>query len=162
REWPRNPRVRQQLPDGMFPLSHASNVEVVECNEAGSYMTWHADEYGFRNPPGLIASGHVEVAAVGASFTLGHRVPDGQGLVSRLRETYPGIANFGIAGSGTLSMLATFREYVEPLKPRTVLWIMHPWTVDTRDEASDPVLKRYFDPAFSQHLMEHQADVDRV
>ncbi|HVY81473.1 MAG TPA: hypothetical protein VG994_10865 [Steroidobacteraceae bacterium] len=162
REWPRQPRVRQQLPEGLFPLSHASNVEVVECNEAGRYVTFHTDEFGFNNPPGLIASGHVDVAAIGASFTLGHCVANGSSLIARLRHIYPNLANFGMAGSGTLSMLATFREYVEPLKPPLVLWIMHPWTADTRDELSDPVLSRYLDPTFSQHLFERRGEVDQA
>jgi len=162
REWPRQSRVRQRLPEGMFPLSHASNADIVECNESGSYLTYHSDEYGFNNPLGLVASGKVDAAAVGASFTLGHCVPNGTGIVAQLRQTIPRLANFGMAGSGTLSMLASFREYVEPLKPPLVLWIMHPWTADTRDESGDPILQRYLEPGFSQHLFERRAEVDQV
>ncbi|MEP7242491.1 MAG: hypothetical protein ABI885_02275 [Gammaproteobacteria bacterium] len=162
REWPRQPRVRQQLPEGMYPLSDASNAEVVECNESGRYLTFHTDEYGFSNPAGLVAVGKVDIAAVGASFTLGHCVQDGKGLVAQLRQHFPKLANFGMAGSGTLSMLGTFREYVEPLKPPLVLWVMHPWTADTRDELNDPLLSRYLDPTFSQRLFERRAEVDQA
>lgn len=162
REWPRQPRVRQQLPEDMYPLSNASNVEVVECNEVGKYLSFHSDEFGFNNPPGLVASRHVDIAAVGASFTLGHCVPEGRSFMAQLRQVYPRLANFGIAGSGTLSMLATFREYVQPLQPPVVLWVMHPWTADTRDEEADPILHRYLDPSFSQHLFERRAEVDQA
>jgi hypothetical protein len=123
---------------------------------------FHTDEFGFNNPPGVIASRAVDVAAVGASFTLGHCVSSGEGIVARLRQVHPRFANFGMAGSGTLSMLGTFREYVEPLKPRVVLWIMHPWTADTRDELADPILRRYLEPDFSQHLFERREEIDRT
>jgi len=36
------------MPDGLFPLSHASNVSVVECNESGRYLVLHTDELGFK------------------------------------------------------------------------------------------------------------------
>src|SRR4029453_8475340 len=54
REWPRQSRVRQRLPEGMFPLSHASNADIVECNESGSYLPSHSDEYCFKKPPRLL------------------------------------------------------------------------------------------------------------
>lgn len=162
REWPQHPSVRQQLPEGLFPLSDGSNAEIVECNESGKYLQFHTDEFGFSNPPGLMLSGHVDVAAVGESFTVGHCVPRGQGFIAKLRETYPRLANLGMEGSSALAMLATFREYVEPLKPRLVLWIMHPWSADTHSEITDPVLRRYLEPGFSQHLMERRDEVDRA
>jgi len=162
REWPQISAVRQQLPAQLYPLSDASNASIVECNETGKYLVFHSDEFGFNNPPGLIASGHVDVAAVGASFTLGHCQPPEVTLIGRLRKIYPRLANFGIAGGGTLAMLGSFREYVEPLRPPLVLWIMHPRTADTRDELQDPILARYLDPGFSQHLMERSQEIDRV
>ena len=38
REWPRLPYIRQQLPNELFPLSHASLADIVECNESGTYL----------------------------------------------------------------------------------------------------------------------------
>ncbi len=160
REWPRNARVRQQLPDGLFPLSDASNAEIVECNESGEYLRWHTDEFGFNNPAGLILSGHVLAAAVGESFTLGHCLPPQQAFITLLRKSYPTLANFGMEGSGALALLATFREYVEPLKPPLVLWIMHPWTADASAEYADPILRQYLEPGFSQHLLQRRGEVD--
>lgn len=162
REWPRSPRVRQQLPEGMFPLSDPSDSDVVECNESGQYLQFHTDEYGFNNPSGLIASGSLQVAVVGESFTLGHCVPGDRSFISLLRATYPRLANLGMEGSGALALLATFREYAEPLKPPLVLWIMHPWTADAATEYADPVLRRYLEPGFSQHLLERRHEVDQA
>jgi hypothetical protein len=162
REWPQITAVRQQLPAELYPLSDASNASIVECNETGKYLVFHSDEFGFNNPAGLIAAGHVDVAAVGASFTLGHCQPPEDTLIGRLRKLYPRLANFGIAGGGTLAMLGSFREYVQPLRPPLVLWIMHPRTADTREELKDPILARYLDPGFSQHLMERRQEIDRA
>jgi hypothetical protein len=163
REWPRHPSVRQQLPEGLFPLSDASDAEIVECNESGQYLRFHTDEFGFNNPPGLLLSGNVQVAAVGESFTLGHCVSGKDSFIAQLRATYPRLANLGMEGSSALAMLATFREYVEPLKPPIVLWIIHCWSVDAAAEYADPILRRYLEePGFSQHLMQRRAEVDEA
>lgn len=160
REWPRDPRVRRELPPGLFPLSHASRVEVVECNESGSFLVYSTDELGFNNPPGLLASGRVDLAALGESATLGHCVPEEHSVLAAVRRVYPRTANFGMAGTHTLSQLATFREYVEPLRPRLVLWFVNPDYADARDEARDPVLRRYLDPGYVQGLRSRQPEVD--
>jgi hypothetical protein len=162
RDWPRQPYIRQQLPDDLFPLSHAANAEIVECNEGGKYLVYRTDEVGFNNPLGLVLSGKVDVAAVGSSITLGQCAPDGQSLVAHLRQAYPRLADFGMPGSHALSMLATFREYVEPLKPRLVLWVMHAPDADMTDELADPILSRYLEPDFSQHLLARRAQIDQV
>jgi hypothetical protein len=162
RELPRFPLIRAQLPDGFYPLSHVSRVSVVECNEGGEFLVYRTDEFGFNNPPGLLASHKIGLAAVGESLTLGHCVPPADSLVARLRTLYPRTANFGIAGSATLSVLASFREYVEPLRPPVVLWIVNPFAAVDDEELKDPILVRYLDPAFSQHLRERQPEVNRV
>jgi hypothetical protein len=160
--WPRQAFVRQQLPDGLYPLSHASGAEIVECNENGRYLLWKSDELGFNNPPGLVTGGTVGIAAVGASFTLGHCVAREASLLGLLRSRFGDVANFGMAGGGALTMLAAFREYVEPLRPPLVLWIMHPRTAETIGEIADPVLSRYLEPEFTQHLRERQPEIDTV
>jgi hypothetical protein len=160
--WPRQAFVRQQLPDGLYPLSHASGAPIVECNESGKYLVWQSDELGFNNPPGLVSSGKVAIAAVGASFTLGHCVARADSLLGHLRNRYGNVANFGLAGGGALTMLAAFREYVEPLRPPLVLWIMHPRTAATEGEMADPVLSHYLEKDFTQHLGQRQAEIDAL
>ncbi|HKU15984.1 MAG TPA: hypothetical protein VJQ52_16435 [Steroidobacteraceae bacterium] len=160
--WPRQTFVRQQLPEGLYPLSHASRAPIVECNESGRYLVWESDELGFNNPAGLVTGGKVAIAAVGASFTLGHCVPREASLIGQLRNRYGSVANFGLAGGGALTMLAAFREYVEPLRPPLVLWIMHPRTAATEGEMADPVLSRYLEKGFTQHLWQRQAEIDAL
>ncbi len=163
RSWPRASELRKSLPKGLFPLSDASNAQIVECNESGQYFVFKTDELGFNNPPGLVASGNVDVAVVGESHALGHCVPYGQGFVDRVRQTIPRTANFALSYTFALSELGSFREYVEPLKPRIVLWVIStPLAVTSGGEGDNPILRHYLDPYFSQHLTARQAEVDAV
>jgi hypothetical protein len=162
RGWARLPEVQSHLAAGFYPLSHASYAHVVECNEAGQYFIYQTDELGLNNPRGLLLSGRIDVAVVGESHALGHCVPPSQGIVDFIRRAYPRTANLGLADTRPLSQLASFREYVEPLKPPVVLWTVNPgFAIDT-EERAHPVLESYLDPAFSQGLMDRQDEVDAV
>jgi hypothetical protein len=162
REWPRIGAVRQQLPDGLYPLGNAGQAHIVECNEGGQYVFFDSDEFGFNNPRGILASRQVDVALVGESFSVGHCVPPDRNLAAVIRQTYPRTVNLGIAGTSTMSMLASFREYVEPVRPPLVLWVINPNTVDSLHELKDPLLARYLEPDFKQSLIDRQAEVDRA
>jgi hypothetical protein len=161
RNWLESPAMKQRVSSAIYPLSQVSNALIVECNESGQYMTFTTDEYGFNNPPGLAASGRPQIAAVGSSYTLGHCVPNVQGFVGRVRDRYPRTLNFGMAGTYVLTDLATLREYIAPLRPRVVLWMMYPNALES-DEISDPILARYVEPDFSQHLLDRRAEVDAL
>jgi hypothetical protein len=162
RGWPRRPEVRAQLAADFFPLSQASNATIVECNEAGRYLVYETDEFGFNNPQGLIRSGKIDIAVVGESHALGHCVQAGSSFVDVIRRTHPRTANLGLADTRPLSQLASFREYVEPLRPPIVLWVVNPGFAADTKESSDPVLVRYLDPDFSQGLMDRQPEVDAI
>jgi hypothetical protein len=145
---------------GVVPLSNVSNAYVVECNEGLGYFEFRSDEYGFNNPLGLM-SGEVDIAVVGESLALGHCVPPSRSTVDLIRKQYPRTANLGVAGSRVLAHLGTFREYVEPLRPRTVLWFVNVNYADPREESEQPVLRRYLaEPSFSQNLLARQPEVD--
>jgi hypothetical protein len=145
---------------GLLPLTNASNVLVVECNEGPGYLQYRTDELGFNNPPG-VASGAVDVAAIGESFTLGHCVPPSSSAVALLRARYPRTANFGVAGARVLWQLGVFREYVAPIEPPVVVWFVNVTFADPREEASQPLLLKYVDDgAFSQRLRRRQSEVD--
>jgi hypothetical protein len=162
RNWPRLPMVRERLPDDFYPLSHASGATVVECNEGGDYLVWVADEYGFNNPPGLIDRGQLQIAIVGESLALGYCLASEFSFGGRLRSSYPRTANLALAGTRTLTQLASFREYVEPLEPTIVLWSVNPSFVESVEERADPRLSRYLDPGFSQGLAGRQGEVDTI
>jgi hypothetical protein len=159
-EWATLPGVREHLPKGLYPLSHASNAVVVACNESGRYFSYRTDEWGFNNPPGLLDAGDIDVALVGESYVLGFCLPASQSLAGRIREKFPRTANFGLAGNRTRGQLASFREFVEPIRPRVVLWAINPTFVVESDSSPDPVLEQYLDPGFSQHLRAQQPYID--
>jgi hypothetical protein len=161
-DWARLPEVRAHLPADFYPLSHASNAVVVACNESGRYFTYSTDEAGFNNPPGLLAAGGIDVALVGESYVLGFCLPAAQSFAARIRERYPRTANFAQAGNRTVGQLGSFREFVEPIRPRVVLWAINPTFVGEKDSLRDPVLARYLDPAFSQNLRVQQPEIDRL
>ena len=145
---------------GILPLSNVANATVVECNEGPGYFQFRSDEFGFNNPPGLSA-GPVDVAVIGESLALGHCVAPSESAVDRLRAHFPRTANFGIAGSRVLSQLGVFREYVEPLKPKFVVWFINVNFAEPRYESDRPRLMRYLDDAsYSQRLRQRQRDVD--
>jgi hypothetical protein len=134
----------------------------LECNEDGEYVSYATDEFGLNNPRGFLASKQIDVAVLGSSFVLGHCVTSAKNFTGVLRASFPRTGNFGMAGSGALSSLATFREYVEPLKPPLVVWVVNALMVDTREEMADPILSQYLQPAFTQNLVARQELIDRT
>lgn len=160
RGWPLEPAARDELPAGFYPLSMPSRTEVVECNEGGEFLLFQTDEFGFNNPPGLVAEGRADVAVVGESLALGYCAQSGRSTVDLVRRTYPRTLNFAMADSGPLATLASLREYVEPLEPPIVLWFASEYYAELVYELSDSVLARYFDPSFSQSLVRRQSEVD--
>jgi hypothetical protein len=152
--------VRDRLPRDFYPLGYASNAEIVECNEGRGFLRFRTDEYGFNNPPGLVASRNVEVAVVGESLALGQCVAPDKSAVASIRERYPRTANFGVTGARILSQLAVFREYVEPLRPPVVVWFVNTAFADPKEEAREPLLLRYLDRSFSQDLRHRQPEID--
>lgn len=154
-------QVKERFGGALYPLSMIANSRMVECNESGQFQSFVTDEFGFNNPPGLMAQGHPTIAAVGSSYTLGHCVPGVQGFMYRVREQYPRTLNFGMAGSHVVTMLATMREYIEPLRPPLVLWVLYPNAIGSY-ELSDPILHGYLQPGFTQHLLERRPEVERL
>jgi len=160
RDWLWQADIKRRAGSEFYPLSQVADSEIVDCNESGKYLIYHTDEYGFNNPPGLYDGGHIDIAAVGSSYTLGYCVPPGHAYIDLLRASYPRTLNFGIAGSHVPTMFATLREYIEPLHPPLVLWVLYPSAIEYY-ELDDPIVHSYLQPDFTQHLIERRSDVDR-
>jgi hypothetical protein len=146
----------------LMPLSGVSNALTVLCNEAGQFVSYESDEHGFRNPKGLWSSGRADVAVVGQSFAQGYCVPDGKGFVDLLRRDYPKTLNLGMSGGSSLLPLAAMKEYLPRYAPKAVLWV-YSEGVDLQPQHSEvrpPLLVRYLDPGFTQHLIERQTEID--
>jgi hypothetical protein len=103
------------------------------------------------------------LAVIGQSFAQGYCVPNGKTFIDLLRDDYPVTLNLGTSGQGALLQLAAIREYLATRKPRTVLWIFSEGIdlEDLYDEARNPLLRRYAEPGFTQHLVERQPEIEQ-
>jgi hypothetical protein len=150
-------------PPRILPLGGVSNTTTILCNESGQWVTYDSDEHGFRNAKRLWQSGHLDIVAVGDSFTQGYCAPAGKYFVDLVRQRYPATLNLGMSGNGPLLMLATLKEYVPPLAPKLVLWFYFEGNdlLDLRDERRSALLMRYLEDNFSQDLSRRQREADR-
>jgi len=153
---------RKHLGQRIFPLSNVANAEIVECNESGKHLIWQSDEHGFHNPKGLYGRRPVQIVAIGSSFVIGQCVPSDRNMIARLREGFPNTLNFGMTYTTSLTNLGIFREFVEPLKPRVVLWFIYNDDFFVKDEIDHEILKRYLEPDFRQDLWHRQEEADRL
>lgn len=146
----------------VLPLSGVSDRLIVACNETGEYLIYQSDEHGFHNPKGLHSGKDLTIAAVGDSFTRGSCVKSEQNAIAVIRNTYPNTLNLGRGGNGPLTMLATLKEYAEPLKPKIVLWIYFAGNdlYDLGREKRADLLRRYLDTDYSQNLRTMQPEID--
>ncbi len=130
----------------------------------GDYVIYENDEYGFHNPKGIYDAPRIDIAAIGDSFAHGFCVQSQDNIFGHMRKVYPNTLNFGKSATGPLYQLAVFREYVEPLRPRIVLWLFYEGNDfdNLNREKNHSILMRYLNVSFSQKLMEKQAKVDVV
>ncbi len=138
----------------VVPLSGVPHARIVMCNEAGSYVTYISDRFGF-NGPDAIWERPGEVALIGDSFVEGWCVRREDSLAAVIRDAHPGTLSVGHAGHGPLAELATIREYVAPLRPAHVVWFFfeaNDLTPDLPTELKSPVLRRYLEPDYTQQL----------
>ena len=138
----------------LLPLSSRSRSLTVYCNEGDGWRSFISDRHGFANPDGAWDDS-VNVMLVGDSYALGQCVRTPETPMALLRGAgYKGITT-GNPSNGPLSAFATFREYVEPVRPRHVLWLFFQNDVDELEiELREPLLQRYGDKTFRQGLMD--------
>ena len=146
----------------VVPMAGVSDVLTIYCNEGGQFLVYRSDEHGFNNPKGLYRPDQVDIAAVGDSYTHGACVASDDNAMAVIRNAVPRSINFAMSGNGPLFILATLREFVEPLRPRFVLWF-HAEENDLRNvptEMSYPLLRRYLEEDYSADLLLRQDAVD--
>ncbi len=146
----------------IYPLGGVSKKTTLLCNESGEWVSFDSDEHGFNNPTGIFEN-KIDIALVGDSFTEGHCVKNGD-IGYHLRNSGIGALNLGKTGNGPLIEFASLKEYVEPLKPKYVLWIYAEVNdiENLRNEQKSPFLLQYLDNSFSQNLINRQSEIDSV
>ena len=102
---------------------------------------------------------HIDIVAVGNSFTLGYCVPSDKNFVALIRRRYPGTLNLGMPGKGPLQVLATLKEYGVLLKPKLVLWFYSEANSlpELQYEKQSRILMRYLSGDFTQGLLARQS-----
>ncbi len=143
-------------------MAGVSDVLTIYCNEGGQFLVYKSDEHGFNNPKGLYRPDQVDIAAVGDSYTHGACVASDDNSMAVIRNAVPRTINFAMSGNGPLFILATLRKFVEPLRPKIVLWF-HAEENDLRNvptEMSYPLLRRYLEEDYSADLLLRQDVVD--
>jgi hypothetical protein len=146
----------------VLPLAGISEKNTLLCNESGEYVNYPSDEHGFNNPTGLYTAGRIDMVLIGDSFTHGACVAPGKDIASHLRKPGRIVINLGYKGNGPLIKLATIKEYVEPLKPKIILWLYYEGN-DLNDlavEEQSSHLLNYLDRNYSQNLYERQSEID--
>jgi hypothetical protein len=148
----------------ILPLVGLSRKVTVLCNESGEYAIYQSDEHGFNNPQGLWNARPIDIVALGDSFTIGACVPSDKNFVALMRRRWPATLNLGSYGIGPLIEFAIFREYVQFIKPKVVLWFYYEENglEDLRIEKDSPLLMHYLESNFTQGLLTRQTDIDQA
>ena len=143
-------------------------MTTVLCSEAGPYLVYDTDEFGFNNPTGVWDQ-PIQVALLGDSFTHGACVAADKHFSGIIRARFPGTLNLGMSGTGPLTQFAGIREYLSTLRPRFVFWfytegndlILYKFRgigrssekPDFLRELERDLLPRYLEPGFKQDLL---------
>ena len=153
-----------------FPLGGIGNVTTVLCKEAGPFLIYKSDRYGFNNPDEEWEK-PAQIAALGDSFVHGSCVKPEEHFAAILRQSIPGVLNLGMAGSGPLLKLANIREHLKYEKPKYVFWHfleggeLYNWLFPNKSEfeqeLKDPILRNYLNDSFSQNLREVRAEINQ-
>ena len=141
-----------------FSLASHSNTNIIHCQEAGEWVLFQSDEYGFNNPMGSFDQSFHQIVGIGDSFTSGYCLPDSFSFMSLVKKEYPLTINLGVTGTGPLHQLAILKEYIASLKPKVVLWNFFEGN-DLQElaiEIGNPTLKKYLNNSYNQNLKEEQ------
>lgn len=138
---------------------------VVVCNERGDWLIDKSDRYGFRNPDSIWDQRKIEIALVGDSFTYGFCVSADENVGALLRQQVPLTLNLGYGGTGPLMYLGNIKEYMKPLAPNVVLFMFWegndiPGINGLNNYKKSPILRRYFQPGYSQGLASLREELD--
>jgi hypothetical protein len=140
----------------ILPLSGIADVLTSYCPAHDrSWIMYHSDRFGFRNPLVGQAEGAPEFALLGDSFVQGYCVPDAFTYAAEISVLGP-TASYGMSGTSALIQLAIYREYVKPLRPHHIVWFFYEGN-DLTDyhlgERTWPLLRAYLDPGYVQDLV---------
>jgi hypothetical protein len=148
------------LGPGLNRLTPLPNAKTLLKDEGYGWITFRADENGFRNPGNLYSSNEkLDLFAVGDSYTMSCSVPQESDWIHLLRvhgkiKAY----SAGVPGASALQELAILLKYGIPKRPGIVLWVFYDNDyVGLSDELKQIYLKQCL-PEDLQEYFEVDAD----
>ena len=121
---------------------------IAEVDLAIKYIT---DRYGFNNPD-KVWECDKKIFFLGDSFTEGHGPEMKYSFVNRLRTDRECIVNLGLAGSGSLRTLASWREFGESDKSEAVIWVYFENDLTESLLEKDRIYGNYLNKKYNQNL----------
>ena len=148
----------------VIPLGGIAARVTLMCNENGQWVSYNSDKHGFNNPSEVWQSGSVEFAILGDSYAQGFCVPPDRNFSALIRQSHPATLNLAVGGAGPMLELATWKEYVQPLQPKVVLWFYYEGNdlLNLQQERKNKLLMRYLNDNFRQNLVALQKEIDQA
>tara|TARA_B100000035_G_scaffold314290_1_gene330176 strand:+ start:633 stop:1847 length:1215 start_codon:yes stop_codon:yes gene_type:complete len=136
-----------------IPFRGPYNSFTFAYNEYLNYALIENDRYGFKNPD-IIYKNKIDIVLFGDSFAEGYGLSNEFDISGVLRKKNINTANFGIPGAGPILSYATVKEYIEDLKPKTVIFLYCEANdlSDLNFEKKDEYLSKYLDKNYKQGL----------
>ena len=139
----------------VLPVAGIPNSPTVYCQaDDGGMIVYRSDSLGFRNVDDTSLAEQPEFALLGDSFVHGYCVRDEDTYAAHL-GILGTTRSFGIDGTSVLAQLAIYREYVQQLGARRLVWFfyagndLHGFVAERERQP----LRAYLTPSHSQHLM---------
>ena len=144
-----------------IPFRGPINKQTLSCAEDFNYKLINNDKFGFKNPNNVYEK-TVEIIILGDSNAEGFCYDETDDIAANLRKKKYNTVNLGVGGSGPLTSLGVFKEYVERFKPNYVIYIYSEQN-DIQDllwEKNNPLLKKYLEKDFSQNLLNQKDEIE--
>ena len=169
--------VQEEITTGykfdLFPLGGISNKNIVFLdNTAGKITFVKMDEHGFNNKKELYSNEDVDISLIGNCMweQAGLLNPYEENIGEILRKKGYEVLNFAKAGTTPILQYAIIKEYVEPIRPKIVLFQIREENIFRDDPIirndklpSQSIIKKYYESNnFSQQLLSKQEAIDSM
>tara|TARA_B100000949_G_C14242589_1_gene434289 strand:- start:392 stop:1369 length:978 start_codon:yes stop_codon:yes gene_type:complete len=146
----------------ILPLSGISHSTTVLCNESGKFSIYKSDRYGFNNPDINYDILNDKIMLIGDSFIHGACVDPEDTLSSELNKIGISALSISYGGNGPLFQLASLIEYIDFIKPKTVIWFYAENDLPNLiiEKESNFLMQYLLKKDFSQNLALRQNEID--
>lgn len=152
-----------------FPLSSFHYSEIILCNEAGRFISYFSDRYGFNNEDQEWDKKKINTILIGDSFGHGFCVNRKDNILSKIKNfnnSYnEGFLNLSSGGTGTLIQYASLLEYF-PLDKKVdkVVWLITAGDLkNLKNESQNVILNKYLiKKEYRQDLKKKSFEINEI